>query len=343
MLAPMEQQIHTTRLADGREVAYALTGSGPYLLYPPGWVSHLELSWAEPWERRFYEALSRGRTLIRYDKPGCGLSSRDAGETSLAAEVETLGAVVRAAGAERFDVFGSSLGCLAAVVWTAEHAETVDRLVLYGGWVDGTAIAPPAVRDHVLGIVRNHWGLGSDVLADIFMPDADSLVRAAFARYQRESASAETAAEMLALSYRVDISDRLRRISSPALVLHRDRDRAAPLAQGELLARSIRGARFQLLKGRTHIPFLGDVGALLRDVRTFLGLPAAAGVRMPALTGRQREVASLVAAGLTNREIAARLSIDERSAEGHVERIRNRLGFRSRSQIAAWWASTAGN
>jgi DNA-binding CsgD family transcriptional regulator len=44
----------------------------------------------------------------------------------------------------------------------------------------------------------------------------------------------------------------------------------------------------------------------------------------------------LVAQGLTNRDIAGRLGISERSAESHVERIRLRLGFRSRSQIAAW-------
>ena len=57
------------------------------------------------------------------------------------------------------------------------------------------------------------------------------------------------------------------------------------------------------------------------------------------LTARQREVAALVSEGCTNREIAARLGIDERSAEGHVERIRLRLGFRSRAQIAAWYAA----
>jgi DNA-binding CsgD family transcriptional regulator len=47
----------------------------------------------------------------------------------------------------------------------------------------------------------------------------------------------------------------------------------------------------------------------------------------------------MVTGGLTNREIAARLHITERSAESHVERIRIRLGFRSRSQIAAWFTA----
>jgi YVTN family beta-propeller protein len=54
------------------------------------------------------------------------------------------------------------------------------------------------------------------------------------------------------------------------------------------------------------------------------------------LTRREREVAGLVAEGLGNRQIAERLFISERTAEYHVEQIRNKLGFHSRSQIARW-------
>ena len=43
-----------------------------------------------------------------------------------------------------------------------------------------------------------------------------------------------------------------------------------------------------------------------------------------------------MAEGLTNREIAQRLSVSERTAEYHVEQIRNKLGFNSRRDIAAW-------
>ena len=57
-----------------------------------------------------------------------------------------------------------------------------------------------------------------------------------------------------------------------------------------------------------------------------------------ALTPRQREVVALVAQGLTNREIADLLFISERTAEGHVEQIRRKLGLRSRLQIANWVA-----
>jgi non-specific serine/threonine protein kinase len=45
---------------------------------------------------------------------------------------------------------------------------------------------------------------------------------------------------------------------------------------------------------------------------------------------------AMVAAGMTNKEIAQRLFIAERTAEGHVERIRNKLGVRSRTEVATW-------
>ncbi|MBY8862005.1 protein kinase [Nocardia sp. CA2R105] len=54
------------------------------------------------------------------------------------------------------------------------------------------------------------------------------------------------------------------------------------------------------------------------------------------LTTREREVAGLVAEGLTNRAIAAHLNISVRTADGHVEHILTKLGFTSRTQIAAW-------
>jgi non-specific serine/threonine protein kinase len=57
------------------------------------------------------------------------------------------------------------------------------------------------------------------------------------------------------------------------------------------------------------------------------------------LTRREREIAALVAQGLGNKEIAATLVIAQRTAEGHIERILRKLGFTSRSQIAAAWVA----
>jgi len=55
-----------------------------------------------------------------------------------------------------------------------------------------------------------------------------------------------------------------------------------------------------------------------------------------ALTRREAEVAALVARGLTNRDVAARLCLSVRTVEVHVDRILTKLGFRTRTQLAAW-------
>jgi len=332
----VDQRIATTRLPDGSRIAYAVVGHGPVLVHAPGWLTHLELSWAMPPERALYESLAHGRTVVRYDKAGCGLSGTTARVPSMELELETLDAVVRAVGASRFDLYGASLGAAVAAAWTAEHPARVARLVLYGGWVRGADIAEMAVREHVLGLVAEHWGLGSDVLADIFAPDADAATRTAFVRYQREAATPQTARAMLALAYDIDITDLLAHVQAPTFVLHRDHDRAAPLEQGRALAAGIPGARLEVLPGRNHLPYIGDSDAIAQAVRRFLGLSPLRSVPGASVTRRQYEVAQLVAQGLTNRDIAGRLGISERSAESHVERIRDRLGFRSRSQIAAW-------
>lgn len=330
----MQQRLDRVVLDDGTAVSYASVGAGRPLIYVMGWLTHLRLGWELPAERALYEGLAQGCRLVRYDRAGSGLSADADRPESLASELEQLAAVAATVD-EPFDLMGTSMGAPVAVAWAAAHPDTVRRLVLYGGWVRGDDLSPPSVRDHVLGLVESHWGLGSDVLTDIFAPDADRSTRAELARYQRACSTAATARALLALSYDLDVSDRLSQVRAPTLVVHRADDRAAPVAQAEALAGGIDGAELVVLSGRSHLPYAGDRDELVRVVRRFLGLPVARR-RADGLTARQREVADLVSQGCTNREIATRLGIDERSAEGHVERIRLRLGFRSRAQIAAW-------
>lgn len=340
-MALVEQQLGLTTLGDGTAIRFALAGRGPVAIYVPGWVSHLELGWAVPVERQFYEALADGRTLVRYDRPGCGLSGPTSRTDLVELELEVLQAVATAVGADRFDLVGASFGAPLAARWAARHPETVSRLVLYGGWVDGDGIAEPAVREHILGLVDQHWGFASEVLTEIFAPEADAGFRAMFSRYQRDSASAAWAHHLLAACYAIDVAGDLARITAPTSVIHRQEDRAVPLAEGERLAAGIEGATLTVLPGRTHIPFAGDAQSIVSAMRRGLGLPVLAReVARPVLTPRQLEVAALVAQGWSNRQIAEALVITERSAESHVERIRARLGFRSRAQVAAWYVAS---
>jgi pimeloyl-ACP methyl ester carboxylesterase len=336
----VKQRLGQARLEDGTAIMYAVAGAGPVAIYVPGWVSHLELGWALPEEREFYEGLAEGRTLVRYDRPGCGLSGPTSRTDVVELELEALRAISTVIATDHFDLIGASFGAPLAVKWAARHQSSVSRLVLYGGWVDGHAVAEPAMREHILGLVDQHWGFASDVLTEIFAPDANAGLRASFSRYQRESTSAAMARRLLEACYDIDVNEDLRRIVAPTAVIHRNGDRAVPIAEGERLAAGIQGATMTVLEGRTHIPFAGDTHAVLTAMRRGLGLPLIDRTKPPALTPRQNEVAALVAQGWSNRQIAGELVITERSAESHVERIRARLGFRSRAQIAAWYVAT---
>jgi DNA-binding NarL/FixJ family response regulator len=81
------------------------------------------------------------------------------------------------------------------------------------------------------------------------------------------------------------------------------------------------------------LPFIARASALLRS------LPRRR-LKSEDLTEREREVARLVADGLTNRQIAVRLGISERTVENHLDHIFDKLGFASRAQVAAWVASS---
>ncbi|WP_198018549.1 helix-turn-helix transcriptional regulator, partial [Sedimentibacter sp. B4] len=59
------------------------------------------------------------------------------------------------------------------------------------------------------------------------------------------------------------------------------------------------------------------------------------------LAPRETEVARLIGEGFSNRQIGTRLFISERTVENHVRNVMDKLGFTSRTQIAAWVASPA--
>jgi DNA-binding NarL/FixJ family response regulator len=76
--------------------------------------------------------------------------------------------------------------------------------------------------------------------------------------------------------------------------------------------------------------------ARIEQLRTRLAALAEAPAARSILSPRELEVARLVAQGLTNKQIGERLFVSERTAENHVQHILVKLGFSSRSQIAAW-------
>jgi DNA-binding CsgD family transcriptional regulator len=173
-------------------------------------------------------------------------------------------------------------------------------------------------------------------MSDIFMADAEADDLEWFAGYQRAAASAEAAADMLASCFATDVRDALPLVRAPTQVMHRRRDRAIPVQLGRELAARIPGAEMVLLDGRSHIPWVGDIDAVLDTALAFLDRHHPPVAAPDPLSPREREIAGLVALGMTNAEVAGRLSIALRTADAHLEHIRTKLHVRSRAEIAAW-------
>jgi pimeloyl-ACP methyl ester carboxylesterase/DNA-binding CsgD family transcriptional regulator len=314
-------------------VAYSTSGTGPPLLFDSGWVSHL-LGQLELFAfGTFVERLAERFTVIRYDKAGCGLSGGDGRDLSFDGQVAAALAVADAVGADRFGLFGASQGGQIAAAIAARYPDRVDALVLYGMCASGSDLAPAEVRDSVVALVRAHWGLGLKALAGAFVTDPTAEELAGFTRFQRASASAAVAAEMLEVYYRTDIRALLPAIRARTAVLHREADKGTRFELGREVAALIPGATLIPLPGSSHLFYHGDWPVVLDAVLGFLSQPASTG---PRLTGRELEVAGLVAEGLTSQAIARRLSVAPRTAEAHVENIRRKLQVHSRAQIAAW-------
>jgi pimeloyl-ACP methyl ester carboxylesterase/DNA-binding CsgD family transcriptional regulator len=338
----MDQVVHHATF-DGRSVAWSTVGSGPALVIGGWWSSHLGLDWQDPAFRRFVERLGATSTVVRYDRPGTGLSDRvGPPPAELDEEVAVLAAVVESVGQPRVRFLGASSGCPVAATYVARNPDRVDRLVLYGGYANGSDIASPTARETMVDVVERHWGLGSRVLADVFLPGANGRERDAFASFQRRSAPRAVAANALRAVYAINASGELPQITRPTLVLHRRGDRAIPFALGRDLADRIPASTFVELAGDEHFPWRGDAGALVGMVERFLGgreviVPAAS---TPAtgttLTERELEVLGLVARGLTDAEIADRLVLSVHTVHRHVANIRTRLGVPTRSAAAAW-------
>jgi pimeloyl-ACP methyl ester carboxylesterase/DNA-binding CsgD family transcriptional regulator len=159
-------------------------------------------------------------------------------------------------------------------------------------------------------------------------------------RLQREAASAETALALLESAMREDQLELFPRLRVPTLVMNRRDDPVVALETARDLAARIPGARFAALEGDVHIVQFGDPDPVIAAIRTFVDAPsrrAPGAVPAPlGLSPREVEVLRLLAAGLSNPAIAARLTLSVHTVERHVVNIYTKLGIHGRAEATAY-------
>jgi pimeloyl-ACP methyl ester carboxylesterase/DNA-binding CsgD family transcriptional regulator len=343
----VKQEVRFCSAPDGTRLAYAVHGRGPPLVRTATWLTHLEFDWESPVWRHWLAGLADGHMVLRYDERGCGLSDRDVADVSLDARVADLGAVIDAAGSERVALLGISQGGPLAIAFAARRPERVSRLVLFATHARGRLMRDPSRSDReqaelMDSLIRMGWGRDIPVFrrlfTTLFIPDARPEQMEWFDELQRVTTDPETAARIRHARNLDDVTDEATRVSCPTLVIHARDDGLVPFAEGRLLATMIPGARFVALESRNHI-LLEDEPAWKQfqaELRSFLG-PAEvpAPPDLPELSNREAEVLALVAQGLTNEEVAARLYLSVRTVERHLSNIYAKLRVSGKAARAA--------
>jgi len=178
------------------------------------------------------------------------------------------------------------------------------------------------------------------------------------ARMERHTCSPGSVEALARWAAAVDVRPLLAGLRVPTLVIHRRGDRSVPVTDGRYLAEHIPGAEYAELPGEDHTLFVGDQRAVHQAIIGFLDRTVAggalraalrradrknvAGTGWDALTPSEREVAALIATGMTNSQVAARLHLSPHTVDGRLRRVFAKLGVNTRVELTAEYARVTG-
>jgi class 3 adenylate cyclase len=265
---------------DKTTIAYQVVGDGPVdLVISHGFVTHLDLQWADPGISRFLSRLAAFARLIIYDKPGTGLSDPIPQLPTLEERVADIEAVLDAAGSEHAVLLGISEGGPTSVLLAAMRPQRITSLILYGSFACTPWAAPGdfsaeqlervnRIRSQAQDVLE-HWGDGARLM-EFFGPTVtlnDSQKRS-FGIFARSAGSPRMARALVDVVEQIDIRNVLPSVRVPTLVIHVKDDRVIPYEGGQGLADGIPGARLVTFQGIDHAYWVVD--GLIDEIERFV-------------------------------------------------------------------------
>ncbi|WP_322995837.1 alpha/beta fold hydrolase [Castellaniella sp.] len=253
-------------------VTYAVNGQGPALVLVAGTGGNLDSNWAH-----LVDPLATHRTVVRPDYSGSGETTDPAGELSLDLLAAQVLAAAQAAGADRFDLVGFSLGACVAAQLAATHPGRVRSLTLLAGFSHGQTPRMQMQSELWLNLIRNDPHDFARLIlltgfSPAFLDRMDETQLTQWADAVVVSNRWEGIIRQIMLDMRLDIRALLPRITAPTLVIGCAHDAMVPKEHARALTDAIPGARYAELDSGHLAPF-EQPEAFLDLLTTFIDAP----------------------------------------------------------------------
>ncbi|MCH9847154.1 MAG: adenylate/guanylate cyclase domain-containing protein [Burkholderiaceae bacterium] len=258
-------------------IAYQVFGHGERdLLYVPGMISHLELSWDDERLRSFLTELGQHFRVIMLDKRGQGMSDRIDGATTLEERIDDLRAVMEAAHSQRATVFGFSEGGPLCVLFAASYPKKVESLILFGSMAKywGSDDYPHRVHindiDETLSTITAAWGKGHFLQARAADADANNAaLLPIFSKMERMASSPSGVGKFMRANALIDVRSILPDVPQKTLIIHRRYDKSVDKSNGRYLAEHLPHATYLELPTTSHLPQFEDSDAIAEAIVSF--------------------------------------------------------------------------
>ncbi len=216
----MEPRIRYVKSADGTRIAMSTLGRGrPLIAVFEVWLSSMDSYWQVPEVRNGLERLARGRTVVRFDHRGVGLSEREVGDLSLDARVSDLAAVIDQLGSAEVDLLGTVSGGPIVIGYAAQNPTRVRRLTLWDALARVPDIQRPAHQRALWPLIESDWELYVRTQSLAAAGWTETGLRMAQTNIENITTQSFLAASRAQADY--DVTELLNDVRCPTLVMHR--------------------------------------------------------------------------------------------------------------------------
>ena len=260
-------------------IAYQVIGDGPVdIVYIPGWVSNIDMMWAEPRLAAFLTRLTLFSRLILFDKRGTGLSDRTDEYSTMEERMDDITAVMDATNSRSAFLFSHSEGGSVSLLFSLKYPNRTLGVIGFGIFAkrryskDYPWAPTDEEREVSNKLIEENWAHGDLEELRSLVPSLahDSGFMNWFASYLRSGASPKAALILHKQCTIIDVTDILEKITVPTLLIFRKGDLEIRVEEGRYIEKRIPDSRLVELDGEDHLFWTGDTFPVLAEMEEFV-------------------------------------------------------------------------